>query len=59
MNRLSAAIAKAVRHPETLQRFTTLGIDAVGNTPDEYAAQIRIDIEKYAKAVKVSGVKLD
>ena len=59
VNRLSAAIAKAVRHPETLQRFTTLGIDAVGNTPDEYAAQIRIDIEKYAKAVKVSGVKLD
>ena len=59
VNRLSAAIAKAVRHPETLQRFTTLGIDAVGNTPEEYAAQIRIDIEKYAKAVKVSGVKLD
>ena len=59
VNRLSAAIAKGVRHAETLQRFTTLGIDAVGNTPEEYAAQIRIDIEKYAKAVKVSGVRLD
>ena len=59
VQRLSAAIAKAVRHPETLQRFATLGIDAVGNTPEEYTAQIRIDIEKYAKAVKASGVKLD
>ncbi len=59
VNRLSAAIAKGVRHAETIARFTTLGIDAVGNTPEEYAAQIRIDIEKYAKAVKVSGVKLD
>lgn len=59
VNRLSAGIAKAVRHPDTVQRFTTLGIEPVGNTPEAYAAQIRIDIEKYAKAVKVSGVKLD
>lgn len=36
-----------------------LGIEGVGNTPEEYAAQIRVDIEKYAKAVKASGVKVD
>ncbi len=56
---LASAIARAVRHPETVQRFTTLGIDPVGNAPDAYARQIRIDIEKYAKAVKVSGVRAD
>jgi tripartite-type tricarboxylate transporter receptor subunit TctC len=59
VTRLAAGIAKAVRHPDTLQRFTTLGIDPVGNTPEAYAAQIRIDIEKYAKAVKISGVKAE
>ncbi len=56
---LTAAISKAVRHPDTIQRFTALGIDPVGNTPDNYAAQIRIDIEKYAKAVKASGARAD
>ena len=59
VNRLAGGIARAVRHAETVQRFTTLGIDPVGNTPAEYAAQIKIDIEKYAKAVKISGARAD
>ena len=59
VDRLSSAIAKAVQHPDTAQRYTTLGIDGVGNTPAQYAAQIRVDIAKYAKAVKASGVKVD
>ena len=54
VNRLADGIAKAVSHAETRQRFTTLGIDGVGNSPADYAAQIRIDIQKYAQAVKVS-----
>ena len=59
IGQLSASIAKAVRHPDTVSRYTALGIDPVGNTPAEYAAQIRVDIEKYAKAVKASGAKVD
>lgn len=59
ISRLASGIAGAVRHPDTVQRFTTLGIEPVGNTPAEYAAQIQIDIAKYAKAVKISGAKAD
>jgi tripartite-type tricarboxylate transporter receptor subunit TctC len=59
VNRISAAVAKAVNHPDTVSRYTALGIDPVGNTPEQYAVQIRIDIVKYAKAVKASGVKVD
>jgi tripartite-type tricarboxylate transporter receptor subunit TctC len=59
INKLAAGIAKAVLHPDTVQRYTQLGIDPVGNTPEQYAARIRIDIVKYAKAVKASGAKVD
>ena len=59
INRLAAAISKAVQHPDTVSRYTTLGIDPVGNTPEQYAAQTRVDIAKYAKAVKASGVKVE
>ncbi len=59
VNRIAAAVAKAVNHPDTASRYTALGIDSVGNTPEQYAAQIRIDIVKYAKAVKTSGVKVE
>jgi len=57
VNKLSAEIAKAVRNPDTVQRFRTLGIDPVGNSPEAYAALIKADIVKYAKAVRLSGAK--
>ena len=59
IDRLARAIAAAMRHPETVGRYTALGIDPVGNTPEQYAKQIRADIAKYAKAVKAAGVKVD
>jgi len=59
IDRLAAAVQKAVQHPDTVSRYRALGIDPVGNTPAQYAAQTRRDIAKYAKAVKASGVKVD
>jgi tripartite-type tricarboxylate transporter receptor subunit TctC len=38
------------------QRLTELGLDAVGGTPEHFAAFIRQDIAKYAKIVKVAGI---
>jgi tripartite-type tricarboxylate transporter receptor subunit TctC len=57
VTRLSAAIADATRHAEVVQRFTALGIDPVGSTPEAYRAQTRTDIAKYAKAVKAAGLE--
>ncbi|HSF22249.1 MAG TPA: tripartite tricarboxylate transporter substrate-binding protein, partial [Burkholderiales bacterium] len=59
VDKLAAAIAKAVHHPEVAGRYVTLGIEPVGNTPAQYLAQTRIDIAKYAKAVKAAGVKVE
>ena len=59
INKLAAAIAKAVHHPDVAGRYVTLGIEPVGNTPEQYLAQMRVDIAKYAKAVKASGVKVE
>jgi tripartite-type tricarboxylate transporter receptor subunit TctC len=59
INKLAAAIAKSVQHPEVAGRYVTLGIEPVGNTPAQYLAQTRIDIAKYAKAVKAAGVKVE
>lgn len=57
--RLSAETARAVRHPDTVQRFNDIGLDPVGSTPEAFAAQMRADIEKYARAVKMSGARAD
>jgi tripartite-type tricarboxylate transporter receptor subunit TctC len=59
VSRLAAGIAAAVAHPEVLQRFNALGIDPVGSTPEAYTAQIRSDIDRYARVVKTAGVKVE
>ena len=59
VNLLSNSIEQAVRHRDVAQRYATLGIDPVGSTPEEYAAQNRTDFEKYAKVVKAAGLKAE
>jgi tripartite-type tricarboxylate transporter receptor subunit TctC len=59
VSRLAAEVARAVRSPDVAQRFQQLGIDPVGNTPEAYSAQIRIDYERYGRVVRVSGAKID
>ncbi|MBC7778550.1 MAG: tripartite tricarboxylate transporter substrate binding protein [Proteobacteria bacterium] len=59
IDRLSSEIAKAVRHPDSVQRFGALGIDPLGSTPDAYAVALKADQELFVQAVRVSGAKLE
>jgi tripartite-type tricarboxylate transporter receptor subunit TctC len=40
-------------------RYSTLGIEPVGNTPDQFAAQIRADLARWEKVVRTAGIKVD
>jgi tripartite-type tricarboxylate transporter receptor subunit TctC len=57
INRLSAAIASAIRAPEVNERLLALGLEPVGSTPDELARRIEEDIAKWGPAVKASGFR--
>lgn len=57
--KLSEAMAKAVQQQDVKTRFAALGIDPVGNTPEEYAAIIRKEVERYKEAVKQADLKTD
>jgi tripartite-type tricarboxylate transporter receptor subunit TctC len=59
LQKLSAEIAKASKHPDTVKRFTQLGIDAVGSSAQEYGAIIRAADQRYAEVVRVSGAKVE
>jgi len=48
-----------VRSPETRSQFEALGADPVGSSPEEFAAFLRRDMERYAVVVKLSGAKID
>src|SRR2546421_3478956 len=48
-----------IKRPDFLERLDRDGIEPVGNTPEEFAAQIRTDLAHWAKIVKAAGAKLD
>lgn len=57
--RLSRDIAKSLSTPDMRQRFADLGATPVGNTPDEFAAFIKREGVKWAKAIKISGARVE
>jgi len=59
IDRLNGAIVKSLRAPEMQQRLKADGAQAVGNTPEEFAAVIKRDIAKWAVVVRKSGAKAD
>jgi len=59
INRLSEEIAKIARSPAMRERLTSLGAEAVGGTPEEFAAVIARDIAKWTPLAKSVGIKVD
>ena len=57
VQKISKDVADIVKSPAMAERMTTLGIDAVGSTPEAYAAQHLADRERYGRAVKTAGIK--
>lgn len=52
-------IAKAVAQPEVKERLTTLGFDPVANTPDEFGARIKLEIDKWGKVVRDAKLRIE
>ena len=58
-DRLSAAVAKAVRNPTLRAKLVEQGYDPVGSTPAELAAQQAADLKHWEGPIKATGVQLD
>ena len=59
VNRLSQETAKAIRSPDLKAKFESLGIEAVGNTPEQAGKFLDEEIVKWAKVIKAADVKAE
>ena len=59
VDRLSAEVSKVVKSPEIQKRFTELGIEPVGSTPQEAGKFLEDEVAKGAKVIKAAGVKAE
>ena len=56
VSRLHKEIAAMVKRPQIVERLVALGIEPEGNSPREFAAQIREESQKWARIIKVAKV---
>jgi len=59
IRRLAEEAAKAAKSPLVLERFKPDDAEAVGSTPQEYAAFIRKEQERWSKVVRAAHIKAD
>ncbi len=58
-DRISAAVAKAIRTPALRSKLIEQGYEPVGSTPSELAAAQAADLKRWEGPIKATGVQLD
>jgi tripartite-type tricarboxylate transporter receptor subunit TctC len=59
VDKLNAAVNRAMQTPLFKERFAQIGDEAAGGTPEEFGEVIRTESAKWAQVIKNSGAKLD
>ncbi len=57
--KLNTDVVRILRQPDVIERLAGQGAEPVGNTPEEFTAFIRAEIDKWAKLVKAANMKAE
>jgi tripartite-type tricarboxylate transporter receptor subunit TctC len=56
---LNREIARALTSPDIKERFATMGFAPVGSSPEEFAALIRSDMDRWGQVIRAANLKPD
>ena len=59
VDRLSAEVAKIIVTPDFRERAAAQGLEVFVSTPEQYAALLRSDFEKFGRVVKAAGIQAE
>ena len=59
VDRLNAELKKAVNDPDVASKLSAQTLDPMHMTPEEFAARLKSDYDKYGKLIKAIGAKLE
>jgi tripartite-type tricarboxylate transporter receptor subunit TctC len=56
---LHSATVRVLRQPDVKAKFNGIGFEVVGNTPDQFSAQIQSESARWANLIKTTGIRVD
>ena len=59
VNRLNQEIVRALHIPDIKEKFTNIGIETVGSSPQELTAAMKTEIARTARLIKEGGLRSD
>ena len=59
VQKLNAALLKVLQDPAVIKRIEATGSKVIGNTPEQFAQQLKAEFEVYKKVVDAQKLKLD
>ncbi|HUP95115.1 MAG TPA: tripartite tricarboxylate transporter substrate binding protein [Burkholderiales bacterium] len=59
ITRLNRELLKALQSPDVLARLKNEGAEVIGSTPEDAAAIIRRDLDKWADVIRRTGIRAD
>jgi len=57
MKRLHQEAVRVLNQPEIKERFFKSGVEAVGSTPGQFAAEIKAETARLAKGLEAAGIR--
>jgi tripartite-type tricarboxylate transporter receptor subunit TctC len=59
LTRLHAEITKALALPDVREKLGAIGFEPCSNTPEQFTAQVKSDIERWGKVIRAAGIKAE
>ena len=59
VGKLNKALLDAMKDPDVVKRFESIGAEPVGSTPDELAQHLARESERWTQLITERGIKLD
>ncbi|MDP1532280.1 MAG: tripartite tricarboxylate transporter substrate binding protein [Rubrivivax sp.] len=59
VDKLHGQVLKMMAQPDVRSRIENLGFDIIASSPAEFAAQVKVEVDKWTKVVKAAGIKVN
>lgn len=59
VNKINAALIDAMKQPDTVAKFETIGAEPIGTTPQQLATHLDKELARWGALIKERNIRMD